>query len=174
MRRITLFAAGGLILVGLLGYNVLFVDLAGSGNEERTVNATITDFNPGVSVNTLTLEQALTGNGTNSCINNVPMPESWQLEGSAFLERQGTADGQRTFSWTLTIDGQRQFNGTKTLDRYGPERVPFFHAGEWNGTFEPGSTATANLTVSHNGTRVASETGSITIQNQSEPPCPEE
>ncbi|QSG13038.1 hypothetical protein HSBGL_2635 [Halapricum desulfuricans] len=173
MRRIALIAGIGLILlIGLLSYSVLWAASTDGGTAE--VNATVTEFEPRVSVNTLSLEQALAGNGTTSCVSTVPMPDGWQLAGSARLERRGNASGQRTLSWTLTVDGQRLSNGTKTLDRYGSERLLFVDAGEWDGALEPESTATANLTVSHGGERVASETRPITIHNRSEPPCPDE
>lgn len=171
MRRIALIAGIGMILlIGLLGYSVLWA--ASTGDADGTVDATVTDFEPRVSVNTLSLEQAVPDNGTTSCVSTVPMPNGWQLAGSARLERRGNASGQRTLSWTLTVDGQRLSNGTETLDRYGSEQLLFVDAGEWDGALEPGSTATANLTVSHSGGRVTSETRPITIHNRSEPPCP--
>ncbi|QSG07362.1 hypothetical protein [Halapricum desulfuricans] len=172
MRRIALIAGIGLILlIGLLSYSVLWAASTGGSDTEGTVNATITGLEPRVSVNTLSLEQALAGDGTTSCVSTVPMPDGWQLAGSARLERRGNASGQRTLSWSLTVDGRRLSNGTETLDRYGSERLLFVDAGEWDGALEPGSTATANLTVSYNGTRVTSETRSITVHNRSEPPC---
>ncbi|MCU4717655.1 hypothetical protein [Halapricum hydrolyticum] len=175
MRRIALIAGVGLVLVvGLLGYSVLWLASTGGGNGGGTVDATVAEFEPRVSVNALSLEQALSGNGTTSCVSTVPMPESWQLAGSTILERSGNASGERTLSWMLAVDGRRLSNGTATLDRYGSERLTFIDTGEWDGTLEPGSTATANLTVSHDGERITSEIRAITIHNRSEPPCPSE
>ncbi|MFW6018573.1 MAG: hypothetical protein ACOCPX_07110 [Halapricum sp.] len=174
MRRIALVAGVGLFLVvALLGYSVLLIASTDGGDDDE-IDVAVTGFEPRVSVNTLALGQAVSDNGTTSCVSTVPMPESWQLAGHTVVERQGNASGDRTLVWELVVGERELSNGTATLGRYESERITFLDTGEWNGTLDPESTATATLTVSNDGEQVTSETRRVTIRNRSEPPCPDE
>ena len=176
MRRgVVLALVFALLVVGLLGYTVLWSVSTGSESEETGV--TVATFEPRLSVNTLTLEEAADGtNGTTSCISTGPPPERWSLSGRIGLERNGSGPtSSQQFTWRLDVDdGAVQSDGTVDLDRYESERVTLLDIGDYTGDLEPGSTAPAELIITRDGELISSTNRSIEIVDSSGPLCPEE